>query len=77
MGGRGGGGGGEGGGYAGDSESLPVRQDRKDTLEREKKREHEQLAGGLVCLVRLNMEGHTDKKLPRLQVLLMHRQEPL
>lgn len=48
------------GGYAGDAESLPVRRDRKDTLERERKREHEQLAGSPACLVRLNTEGRPD-----------------
>lgn len=39
------------------AESLPVRRDRKDTLEQKRKREHEQLAGSLVRLVRLNTEG--------------------
>lgn len=65
--------GGEGRVYA---ESLPVRRDRKDTLERERKREHEQLAGSLVRLVGLNTEVRTEKKLPRLKAPLMHRQKP-
>lgn len=61
VGGRGGGGGGGvGGRCVGDAESLPVRRDRKDTLERERKREHEQLAGSPACLVRLNTEGRPD-----------------